>query len=356
MIRTTVCETVMAADKSFHHRKRSIKMSIHSHRDLQNNILQNLGFHSVKGNHCTRFANKSRPEDGIFVLYERPGLYSLAAADYTAATSFSLAFESEETVLRFGSFYDGKTLFEIEGITSHSSSPSSFLVREEKIKGRQFWNAGQHCRGIEFALFPAFLKQLKTIDPHASVLDSLSQNRTYHSLPPAVITIFHQLLPIIQTDSLTPLMLEGCLLQCMGILTESIRQGALRAPDVMPSVFLGRKKITFDEFDLSAVQQAKQILTENPANAPTISQLSKQVCLNEQKLKAGFSMCFHMTIGRYLKECRMAKAADLLTSTSLSVREIGLAVGYTSSAAFIKTFRQHYKMTPQKFRCADTPK
>lgn len=151
-------------------------------------------------------------------------------------------------------------------------------------------------------------------------------------------------------------MLEGCLLQCMGILTESIRQGALRAPDVMPSVFLGRKKITFDEFDLSAVQQAKQILTENPANAPTISQLSKQVCLNEQKLKAGFSMCFHMTIGRYLKECRMAKAADLLTSTSLSVREIGLAVGYTSSAAFIKTFRQHYKMTPQKFRCADTPK
>ena len=133
-------------------------MSIHSHRDLQNNILQNLGFHSVKGNHCTRFANKSRPEDGIFVLYERPGLYSLAAADYTAATSFSLAFESEETVLRFGSFYDGKTHFEIEGITSHSSSPSSFLVREEKIKGRQYWNAGQHCRGIEFALFPAFLK------------------------------------------------------------------------------------------------------------------------------------------------------------------------------------------------------
>ena len=163
-------------------------MSIHSHRDLQNNILQNLGFHSVKGNHCTRFANKSRPEDGIFVLYERPGLYSLAAADYTAATSFSLAFESEETVLRFGSFYDGKTRFEIEGITSHSSSPSSFLVREEKIKGRQFWNTGQHCRGIEFALFPAFLKQLKTIDPHASVLDSLSKNRTYHSLPPAIIT------------------------------------------------------------------------------------------------------------------------------------------------------------------------
>lgn len=112
-------------------------MSIHSHRDLQNNILQNLGFHSFKGNHCTRFANKSRPEDGIFVLYERPGLYSLAAADYTAATSFSLAFESEETVLRFGSFYDGKTRFEIEGITSHSSSPSSFLVREEKIKGRR---------------------------------------------------------------------------------------------------------------------------------------------------------------------------------------------------------------------------
>lgn len=331
-------------------------MSIHSHRDLQNNILQNLGFHSFKGNHCTRFANKSRPEDGIFVLYERPGLYSLAAADYTAATSFSLAFESEETVLRFGSFYDGKTRFEIEGITSHSSSPSSFLVREEKIKGRQFWNAGQHCRGIEFALFPAFLKQLKTIDPHASVLDSLSKNRTYHALPPEIVTVLHRLFKVAQNGSLTPLMLEGCLLQCMDILTNAVKQGTFSAPDVMPTVYLGKRKITFDEFDLLAVQRAKEILTEDPANAPTISQLSRQVFLNEQKLKAGFSMCFHMTIGRYLKECRMAKAAALLTSTSMSVRKVGQAVGYTSCASFIKAFRRHYRKTPQEFRCADSEK
>ena len=104
-------------------------------------------------------------------------------------------------------------------------------------------------------------------------------------------------------------MLEGCLLQCMDILTNAVKQGTFSAPDVMPIVYLGKRKITFDEFDLLAVQRAKEILTEDPANAPTISQLSRQVFLNEQKLKAGFSMCFHMTIGRYLKECRMAKAA-----------------------------------------------
>ena len=325
-------------------------MSIHSHREFQDVILQNLEFHPIKENHCTRFTNKNRPEDGTFVLYERPGLYSLAAADYTAAAPFSLKFECRETLLRFGSFYYGKTRFEIQGIAAHTSSPASFLVREENMKGRQFWNAGQKCRGIEFALHPAFLKQPNTIDPHTSVLDSLSKNRTYHSLPPAVVTTLHQLFRMIQMDSLTPLMLEGSLIQCMGMITGSMEQGMLHTPEEMPAVYLGKKKITFDEFDLLAIQQAKQILTENLANAPTIAQLGKQVFLNEQKLKAGFSMCFHMTIGCYLKECRMAKAAALLTATNLSVREIGQAVGYASCASFIKTFRSHYQKTPQAFR------
>ena len=331
-------------------------MSIQSHREFQNRIWQNLGFDSHKEKHCTRYANENRPEDGTCLLYERPGLYAFTVADYTVSAPFSLAFACRDTQLRFGSFYDGRTRVDMDGISAHTSTPASFLVREEKVRGQQFWNAGQHCRGIEFAVFPNFVRYLKTIDPHASVLDSLSKNRTYHALPPEIVTVLHRLFKVAQNGSLTPLMLEGCLLQCMDILTNAVKQGTFSAPDVMPTVYLGKRKITFDEFDLLAVQRAKEILTEDPANAPTISQLSRQVFLNEQKLKAGFSMCFHMTIGRYLKECRMAKAAALLTSTSMSVRKVGQAVGYTSCASFIKAFRRHYRKTPQEFRCADSEK
>lgn len=129
-------------------------MSIQSHREFQDRIWQNLGFTSHKEKHCTRYANENRPEDGTCLLYERPGLYAFTVADYTVSAPFSLAFACRDTQLRFGSFYDGRTRFDMDGISAHTSTPASFLVREEKVRGQQFWNAGQHCRGIEFAVFP----------------------------------------------------------------------------------------------------------------------------------------------------------------------------------------------------------
>ena len=46
------------------------------------------------------------------------------------------------------------------------------------------------------------------------------------------------------------------------------------------------------------------------------------VFLNQQKLKAGFSTKYHMSISQYTTSLRMAIAENLLSTTQLSVDEI----------------------------------
>ena len=47
---------------------------------------------------------------------------------------------------------------------------------------------------------------------------------------------------------------------------------------------------------------------------------------------------------------RMAKAAELLKLTSLSISDIGLAVGYDNSMHFSRAFKSIYNISPRDWR------
>ncbi|MFA9466323.1 MAG: AraC family transcriptional regulator [Velocimicrobium sp.] len=51
---------------------------------------------------------------------------------------------------------------------------------------------------------------------------------------------------------------------------------------------------------------------------------------------------------------RLSQAAFLLTYTTLSVMEVGMAVGYDNLSYFHRIFQNRYKLTPRKFRVANT--
>ena len=325
-------------------------MSVHTHAEFQTAILKSMGFTEAQKENCTRWENKRRPQDGYFLQYERAGMYTLGVAAYTVPTPFSLEFALTEPVLRFGALTGGRTRFAIEGVRETSSAPAPFLVREERLRGQQFWNTGERYAGVEFTLRPAYLKRLRGLDPQAPAMADFAGNCTYHALPAGLITMLGQVRELALSESLTPLALEGALLGAMGELTTAVAGGNFRQREELPSAWLGARKLRFDAADLLAVQQARRLLAQNLAAPLTIPQLSKQVFLNEQKLKAGFSLCYHTTIGRFRKECRLSHAAELLTGTELLVREIAAAVGYESCATFIRTFRGVYHQTPETYR------
>lgn len=331
-------------------------MALYTHKEFQKTIFHHLSFHPTQHKFYTKWDNPARPETGFVLVYERPEYYILSVADYKVPRTFSISFEGSHHMLRFGCLYEGKTSFQVEGIPSRSSSPTDFIVWEEHVKGYQFWNAGSHFRGIEFALFPSYLEKLQEIDPRVADFAWLPKNLCCPFLPASVVSTMWQLFRMTYENSLTPLVLEGFLLQCMGTLTTTLSEHNFSISAVVPTVRLGKRTLTFNSFDLTAIEQAAEILRTNLCSPPSVFQLSKQVFLNEQKLQAGFSLCYHMTIGQYIRGCRMAEATRLLTETTQSIQQIGEAVGYTSCASFIKAFRQTYCITPLAFRNASQEK
>ena len=108
--------------------------------------------------------------------------------------------------------------------------------------------------------------------------------------------------------------------------------------------------ITLTASDANAIQKAHDILTKEACNPPTIKSLSKMVFLNEQKLKAGFSAKYHMSISQYTNSIRMTMAENLLSTTELTVDEIAKTLGYNYSGNFVKMFKKVHGKTPLAFR------
>ena len=89
------------------------------------------------------------------------------------------------------------------------------------------------------------------------------------------------------------------------------------------------------------------------------SRLAEPVCLAEAAEVAGcsvhhFAHLFKAAMGvapmRYVRDVRMQRARELVETTRLSMREIGLHVGLAEPSRFSQAFRTHWKASPSSLR------
>lgn len=325
-------------------------MSLYEHIQFQKEIFKKMGFVSDFTEPAALWRNPKDSEQGFFLTYYRFPFYILTAADFKISSDFSLPFQNTEATLRFGSFHKGRTLFQMEGKALDSSTPVSFLVKEENSRGRQFWKTGQTGQGIELVISMDYLNSLKELEPEISSLLDFPVNRPFHSLPSQTVTALDQLYKLAVNRELAPLSVEGILLQCLGNLSHILGKKNLASPFQPSSVNLGKRKLSFTTMDFLALEKARQIIQEHPEREHTIASLSRQVFLNQQKLKAGFPLCFQTTVYQFLRDCRMALAARLLVYTEADIQEVALRSGYDTSSGFIKAFKEKYQLTPLAFR------
>lgn len=104
------------------------------------------------------------------------------------------------------------------------------------------------------------------------------------------------------------------------------------------------------EEDLSKLMKAKLILEKNFTNAPSLSELSRLISLNEFKLKKGFKACFKTTIKSYVTQLRMEYAKDLFKNEVSNVGEVAYKCGYKDVSHFSAAFKFFYGFTPASFR------
>lgn len=101
--------------------------------------------------------------------------------------------------------------------------------------------------------------------------------------------------------------------------------------------------------DIKCVRYAKEVLDKNLANPPTIKLLSKDIGLNEYKLKKGFKELFGISVHAYVIEKKLELAKNLLDESKISVSEAAFRAGYGNSSHFAAAFRKHYGTNPGEY-------
>ena len=323
--------------------------------EFQQLVLKEMTFSPFPEENRIIYKNESRPEFGHFIKYSRKGYYDFSIGDYTIAKDFSISFDHNEELMRFGTVYTGVTEFKIENNPVSSFTPSSFFTIEKKIQGKQVWKKGQHFHGAEITIYKKYFDDIIHPEfPNSISFNSFIYNYTYPYLPLEIVSIIQQLQGLALKDSLTPIYLESKILESLAIITNEIYsspENTFTNQINYGDVRIGKnRRITLTASDINAIQKAHDILTKEACNPPTIKNLSKRVFLNEQKLKAGFSSHYHMSIGEYTNSLRMAIAENLLSATDLSIEEISKKVGYNYCGNFVKMFKKVHGKTPLAFR------
>ncbi len=121
---------------------------------------------------------------------------------------------------------------------------------------------------------------------------------------------------------------------------QSHRRMAARIPAVKPST---RRLLA------ARVQRARELI-EDSAEEPSLDQLSRASALSKFHLLRLFKAAYGCTPSAYAGRRRMEGARGLLRATSMTVTEIGQALGYESASAFIRAFRRHFGVTPAAIR------
>ena len=102
--------------------------------------------------------------------------------------------------------------------------------------------------------------------------------------------------------------------------------------------------------DLDGIYQAGAILAHQLQNPPSVEALARQVGLNRLKLNRGFHHTYGTTPFRYLRNCRLQLAKQLLTTSKLAIKEVAYRVGYTSCSRFANAFYQKFGLNPKTFQ------
>ncbi len=111
-----------------------------------------------------------------------------------------------------------------------------------------------------------------------------------------------------------------------------------------------RKPFSCTEFDRQRMIQLEEYIGLHYAGNICLSELAKVACMSISKLKYTFKMMYGCNISEYLNDVRLAQAKKLLQDNTVSVSDIANQVGYKTTSAFTKMFKEKTGFLPRDYR------
>lgn len=165
----------------------------------------------------------------------------------------------------------------------------------------------------------------------------LSLNQpVYHSRTKELRELMmHEMLYIAQNSDKSPFHLIGHLYLFFDHLIQSTKSTSLKHTSKMSDFY---------------IKEAISFIEQNFQNNITIEDIASVCGIN----RSYFGKIFHNAVGKspqeFLMNYRMIKARELLKLTSLSISDIGSAVGYENQLHFSRAFKTIYGVSPRNWR------
>jgi AraC family transcriptional regulator of adaptative response / methylphosphotriester-DNA alkyltransferase methyltransferase len=100
----------------------------------------------------------------------------------------------------------------------------------------------------------------------------------------------------------------------------------------------------------SLFEEATSIVETEFAAELSLDDIARRVASSRRQLQRAYAEIGNTTFREHLTGVRMERAADMLGSRGLTVREVAHRVGYRQPAQFAKAFRRHHGSSPSTFR------
>lgn len=100
--------------------------------------------------------------------------------------------------------------------------------------------------------------------------------------------------------------------------------------------------------DIKAIEKAVEYIDTNIASTGTVNDLSKIAGVNSNKLQEGFQVIFGKTVNEYIRDIRLTKALNILSTGNKNVSEVVYELGLSSRSYFSKIFKEKYGISPRK--------
>ena len=84
----------------------------------------------------------------------------------------------------------------------------------------------------------------------------------------------------------------------------------------------------------------------------SLDDIARRVASSRRQLQRAYAEIGRTTFREHLTGVRMDRAAEMLDTRGLTVREVAHRVGYRQPAQFAKAFRRHHGLAPSDFRAS----
>lgn len=296
----------------------------------------------------------TNPEVGFIHSYGNINRIQSGVGNYTVTSNFFVEYQYSTVYLHFGIIYEGITYSLEKNLLRKMATPSVFVAVDKAASGVNCWKKGQHFKGVEVSVEMNYLKEvlLPFLGYSIDALDFLEENIRYVHLPDDMKMLILRVEHLLNTNKMTDALQTSICLEFISLLLHPDHKYIFSYFEQSYSRFvqIGKRKIKITRDDHKKIVKAYERIKKDAASFVTIYELSKELNISEQKLKAGFQELYQQTIWNFANNIRMNMATNLLLDSKLSVSEISQTIGYQSQAAFINTFKKWCGITPGQFR------